>query len=422
VSNVGEVFVPGGLPSVTYVPRESVRLETLVEDYIDEGLKILSVSGQTKSGKTVLVRKAIPDLLELSGGDIATVQDFWSGVVDKLGAYPEVTKQVTEQESTSRTREISGGLKVPVAELKGGGGSTSGLTDSRTHTVAKSRPNHLLGKDGLMDLRDEIVLFIDDFHYIPTDVQLAIVRALKSLVFDGLRVVFASVPHRAFDAVRIEKEMTGRVEQLPIPLWDRAELQSIARRGFEELNVYSNDADIERLAREAFRSPHLMQDFCLQYCKTNELRATQDEPRVLKSPSDWKLFFRDRAPSASKFAFDLLAKGPPRTDRIPRRLKDGTQTDIYGAVLAAIAWTGPVTELPYDQLRTALREVLESELPQLHEVTRVLVAMSKIAREKLQGEPVVDYDEDYQTLHISDPFFAFYLRWGTEVQAQPLRE
>jgi hypothetical protein len=37
----------------------------------------------------------------------------------------------------------------------------------------------------------------------------------------------------------------------------------------------------------------------------------------------------------------------------------------------------------------------------------LLVAMSKIAREKLEGEPVVDYDEDYQTLHISDPFFAF---------------
>jgi hypothetical protein len=29
---------------------------------------------------------------------------------------------------------------------------------------------------------------------------------------------------------------------------------------------------------------------------------------------------------------------------------------------------------------------------------------------KLEGEPVVDYDEDYQTLHISDPVFAFYLR------------
>jgi hypothetical protein len=273
-----------------------------------------------------------------------------------------------------------------------------------------------------MAVRDELVLFVDDFHYIPPDAQLGIVRGLKPLVFDGLRVVFASVPHRAFDAVRIEKEMTGRVEQLPIPLWERGELESIATRGFHELNVRSNEEDIERLAREAFRSPHLMQDFCLQYCKTNGVRETQEEPRALAVPADWDAFFRDRAPSASKFAFDLLAKGPPRTDRIRRRLKDGTETDIYGAVLAAIAWTGPVTELPYDQLRTALREVLDGDLPQLHEVTRVLVVMSRIAREKLEGEPVVDYDEDYQTLHISDPFFAFYLRWGIGIRAKPLSE
>jgi hypothetical protein len=45
-------------------------------------------------------------------------------------------------------------------------------------------------------------------------------------------------------------------------------------------------------------------------------------------------------------------------------------------------------------------------------VTRVLLAMSKIAREQIEGEPVVDYDED--------PFFAFYLRWGIGIAAAPL--
>jgi hypothetical protein len=50
----------------------------------------------------------------------------------------------------------------------------------------------------------------------------------------------------------------------------------------------------------------------------------------------------------------------------------------------------------------------------------VLLVMSKIAREQLEGEPVVDYDEGYKTLHISDPFFAFYLRGGSGVTAGPL--
>ena len=52
------------------------------------------------------------------------------------------------------------------------------------------------------------------------------------------------------------------------------------------------------------------------------------------------------------------------------------------------------------------------EPPQRHEVTRVLEEMSKIAREKIEGEPVVDYDEELSTLYISEPFFAYFLRWG----------
>jgi len=46
--------------------------------------------------------------------------------------------------------------------------------------------------------------------------------------------------------------------------------------------------------------------------------------------------------------------------------------------------------------------------------------MSKIAREKVAGEPVVDFDAPYRTLYISDPFFAFFLRWGTGVEPKPL--
>jgi hypothetical protein len=173
------------------------------------------------------------------------------------------------------------------------------------------------------------------------------------------------------------------------------------------------------MADESFGSPHLMQDFCLNLCKANEVRETLPSRRKL-DPPEWAPFFSARATNASKAAFDLLAKGPPRTDRIPRLLANGETTDIYGAVLAAIGDTGPATILPYDRLKVALRNVLSGEPPQRHEVTRVLVAMSKIARERIEGEPVVDYDEQYEILHISDPFFAFYLKWGAGENPKPV--
>jgi hypothetical protein len=415
---LGEIFVPGRLPGVTYVPRDELRLEALMGDYLEERGRILSLSGPTKSGKTVLVRKVVPRAVEIPGGDIKTADAFWNAVIDHFGAssdaYSEVSKTIETGEGRSVTAEVGGKLRVPVAEVGGNLAATGEETRTRAHSIRRQRPVHLVAKNLLRGRADD-VLFIDDFHYIPQDAQLEIVRGLKPLIFDGLRVIIASVPHRAFDAVRVEKEMTGRVEQLAIPLWKDNELEGIAERGFNELNVDALDADVARLAEEAYASPHLMQEFCLQFCKWNDVRKTVPEPIRLKTP-DWKSFFRERAPSASKSAFDLLAKGPPRTDRKVRRLRTGAATDIYGAILAAIAHTGPATSISYDQLRPALRDVLaeDEEPPQLHEITSVLVQMSKIARDKIQGEAVVDFDEEYRTIHISDPFFAFFLRWGLD--------
>ena len=141
------------------------------------------------------------------------------------------------------------------------------------------------------------------------------------MVFDGLPVVLASVPHRAYDAVRVEREMTGRVEQLPIQFWSTDELLGIAAEGFAALNV-GDDADLaQRLAEESFSSPHLMQDFRLNLCKLNGITQTCETETELAPPVSWDDFFRGRASMASKTAFDLLARGPrQRSDRIERTL------------------------------------------------------------------------------------------------------
>jgi len=418
VAKTGDVFVPGGLPDVTYVARETLRAETVVHDFMDERYRMLSLSGPTKCGKTVLIRRMVPDAVLISGGDIEEIRDFWAAIVDKLGGYTDVSKQVTRDESETDSVSVSADGGVPFLKVGGEGGRAASSGETKSHTIAKSRPLHLVAQDALRT-NLTVVLFIDDFHYIPQPVQLGIVRGLKALIFDGLRVIVASVPHRAYDAVRVENEMTGRVEHFSLPIWSETELQIIATSRFDALNVEAPSFVNRRLATETFGSPHLMQDFCLNLCKGNDVRETLPERRALAAP-DWVPFFSSRATNASKAAFDLLAKGPPRTDRRPRRLANGATTDIYGAVLAAIADTGPVTTLPYDRLRISLRNVLEGEPPQRHEVTRVLVQMSKIARERIEGEPVVDYDERYEILHISDPFFAFYLKWGAGANPKPV--
>jgi len=410
VPRIGEVFVPGGQPSITYVARDELQLETKLRDYLEERHRILSLSGPTKSGKTVLIKTVVPSAVWLSGGNIRSSDGFWSSLVDRLGAYTVETKERTGQESDSSEFAVGGGVNTVV---RAGADVTDRREESRGKRQAftRTRPNEEVALEQLQT--HDRVLIIDDFHYIESRLQQAIVRGLKSSVFEGLPVILASVPHRAFDAVRVEKEMTGRVEHVTIPFWSRDELEGIARSGFDALNVTATDESTAMLAEHSFGSPYLMQDFCLQFCKGNGIRETQPDERVLTEPL-WDIFFRDRASNTSKAAFDLLAQGPrQRADRKVRSLRGGRKTDIYGAVLTAIAETGPATALPMDQLRASLKNVLDEEPPSFQEVARVLEKMSEIAREKIEGEPVLDYDAQYATLYISDPFFAYFLRWGT---------
>ena len=107
-----------------------------------------------------------------------------------------------------------------------------------------------------------------------------------------MRVIIIAVPHRAYDALKVETEMTGRVTQLSIKLWELEELKQIAYSGFKELNVNSSDEIISMFAKESFGSPNLMQEFCLRLCKKNNIFETQDEIKAL-ALSNENEFFED---------------------------------------------------------------------------------------------------------------------------------
>ena len=105
---------------------------------------------------------------------------------------------------------------------------------------------------------------------------------------------------------------------------------------------------------------------------------------VMPEP-DYTEFFTNIVSSiSSKVAFERLAKGPrQRADRVQRELSSGETVDIYTVTLHGIAQTGPKIEIAYEELRGSLRKVLAENIPQGHEITRVLSKMDEIAKEEL---------------------------------------
>lgn len=409
-----DVFVPGGFPKHTYNARIDLNLETRLGEMRENLCKLVTVTGQTKSGKTVLARKVLPpeDAIWIDGGAAGTEEEFWQLIVERLSLFQG--EEAAEQSETTSGFEGKGTAEANFLIAKGSGEVAAkvetmhGAGARRTRSVS----SRVAALSGLK--MAALPLVIDDFHYLPVELQGKIVRALKPLVFDGLPVAVIAIPHRRYDAVKVEREMAGRISGIEVPAWSEPELSYIPQTGFRLLG-YELDADsASRLATQAIGSPHLMQDFCRGLAKQRGIVLVEVVHPLNFSAGECEIVFHDVADTIGRPIFEKLARGPrQRTDRMQRTLKDGRSVDIYELVLHALASLKPgLVSLEYEDLRGAIRDVSKSQLPQLHEVARVLKHMATIASTDQSSTPVIDFEEAEKKLHITDPFFAFYLRWG----------
>ena len=409
-----DVFVPGGFPRHTYNPRSDLQLEERIAEARQNLCKLVPVTGQTKSGKTVLARRVFPpeDAVWVDGGAVSVEDDFWQVVIEQLQLF-----QSTDEEAGSAVESKLGGKGIAGANFlvaKGSGEISAELGNTRTNSSLNSRElsSRVTALTGLR--KSQVPIVIDDFHYLPREMQGSIVRALKPLIFDGLPVIIIAIPHRRYDALKVEKEMTGRISPIEIRAWSTEELQFIPTTGFKLLNYSVHEGTLARLAEEAIGSPHLMQDFCRTLCRHLQLEKARTMVALDPYAEVIEAVFKEVAETIGRPIFEKLARGPrQRSDRLLRTLKDGRTVDIYQLVLHGLAHIKPgLVSLEYEELRAAIRDVSGSQMPQLHEVARVLKHMATIAATDQSSTPVIDFEEEEKKLHITDPFFAFYLRWG----------
>ena len=414
---LNHVFVPGGMPQYTYVSRSERQLEQQLRKANENLCKLVTLTGSTKSGKTVLANKIFPRMSEeiniwIDGGSISVEDDLWSSILDTLDGHNTV--ESTEEKSSCKSLggEIEG--EVGAIFIKGKGKTSTSLTKNKTNGIRKLRTVSKRSA-AINALREsESPLIIDDFHYINRDFQGNIIRALKPLIFEGIPVILIAIPHRRYDAIKVEREMTGRLEPIHVPTWSLEELIEIPALGFPLLNADLSESIANILAQEAYGSPHLMQEFCRSIATRHNVKETIQKKVCIDRTSS--IIFKNVAEGTGKIVFEKLAKGPrTRTDRMQRPLKNGEAADIYKVVLLALARLSPGMEtVDYDQLRGAIRDILTDNFPQAHEVSRVLEKMAEIASSDEASTPVIDWEKDDQRLHITDPFFAFFLKWGVK--------
>jgi hypothetical protein len=392
------VFVAGGQPQITYIERSELEIEGHLTRAIALPNQIISLSGPTKCGKTVLCKRVLAarEFVWIEGGQVATTKDIWDKICYELNLPDEVG--VTDSQETKG--EIGGEFIVSAngSHLRGSKKEKKYKIDSMASAIRSLVDNNM-------------ILVIDDFHYLKSETRLDFLRNVKGPVFNGLSVVLLSVTHRRFDAIKSETELVGRFASVTVPEWEMTDLKKIAEKGFTALNINCPGGVIDRITDEAQNSPFLMQKLCWEICFGIGVDVRPAKIVGVSDQYDLASMYVRIAQDSGLPVFQKLEVGPQaKKIRLRRPLAWGNDADIYQAILIALAQTGPKTTISYDELRDTLNQILQSNMPQKHEITSALKNLAKISV-NIGKDSGIDWDEDSRKVDISDPYLRFYLRW-----------
>ena len=368
-----DVFTPNDFPAYTYVQRAGDNLEAKLQRALDTPKVVVSISGPSKSGKTVLVEKVIgkDNLIPVSGAEVQSGDDLWARVLSWIEAPTESAEQTAASTGDRFGGETSGRAGIPAVGEIGGKGSYD-HTRATSTTVTETRTSDGIGKITKEIGNSSFVVFLDDFHYIPKGAQADVAKQIKAATERGIRTFIATVPHRSDDVVRSNHELRGRLAQIDTSFWTIQELAQIAVTGFSKLLVDITSPQAMRFAEEACGSPQLMQRICLDVCYDLGFRQEQKETVVLNLDRARLQSILEQSSTHADFGTMVanMHQGPKTrgTDRRVHKFIDGSEGDVYRVLLLALSHGVPTISLPY----TTLMEKLTRFAP----VTCRLVAAS----------------------------------------------
>lgn len=169
---VTEVFTPGAFPNYTYVKRETKGYETQLRNAMNVVGQVISLAGPSKSGKTVLVEQVVgkENLYAITGAGVKNPSEVWDRLLDLINVPSETSTSTTVEANTTVSAEVSGEAGIPFL-TKGSATGSGELGGSRAKAVGETRR-----RSGQMQVAEKFghqdaIILIDDFHYMPRNVQ-----------------------------------------------------------------------------------------------------------------------------------------------------------------------------------------------------------------------------------------------------------
>lgn len=136
-----DVFTPNKLPDVTFIDDHLKDKERYLRDSLRAGPGVISLSGPSKSGKTVFIEKMLgrDRLLQVTGAGIDSPKKLWDRVFDLIGTPSKVTEAV----GSNTTGSVGVKAEAAVPLLAKAEASAAAMRGTTTTTTEEHVPDYL---------------------------------------------------------------------------------------------------------------------------------------------------------------------------------------------------------------------------------------------------------------------------------------
>lgn len=410
IEKLRDVFGVGREKPLNYVEREDVD-SALVKNLTRD--KHVVIYGSSKQGKTTLRKHCLSDedYIVVSCLNTMALDDLHAAILKAAGYRIEQSQTRTVGGRWKYGAEFKGEGKVPFLASAVGGGSVERETESEEETQTTRLEIDLADVNdviaALLEIKFEKFIVLEDFHYLPVDVQQTFSFALKAYHENSnLCFIIVGVWREKNRLIYYNGDLTNRVVSVDVDVWKRRDLEEVISAGSTILNVGFEKDFINTVLSGCFDSVSLVQEAFYKLCEKEGVLETQENYRVIGGGFDGRDLIKD-----------IVNEQAGRYSAFINNVAEGfqkTEYEMYKWLIYVIISTKEDLEggLRRAQVSAAIKErhPMKKKLNEGN-ITQALQNVASLQIQKSIRPIIFDYDQTTRVLHVVDKSFLIWLAY-----------
>lgn len=414
--HVEEVFGVSGKQVASYVERQKV------DDKFKDALKTdkqVIVYGSSKQGKTALVKKYInyEDNIVISLSPKSALKDIYQSMLRKSGVVLKTsyTEGTGEQTKVRAKASIQGAVAL-VLKGKFEAGIDKGSINKIEDNFEEIEFNLEL-PDDVADLMhqtgDKKVVILENFHYLPEELQRTFAYDLRTFQDLKVRFVILGVWKEANRLSQYNGELQDRVYEIPVEPWEPHDFERIAKKGESLLNISFSTEIIKSCIDNAFSSVGVFQELLKTTCQESKVDSMQIVTKLIGDLNSLnRAVFQKTEEYSGRHLRNLeaIASGNGSVIQRDKPLPYFLHYYIVQHILD-IGYNGFNGGVTKESVLHAIKQIhhRKDELKGA-QLTSVLKGLTDFQAIRGINPPVIAYDSNSRLLKVVDSTFYFFLK------------